>query len=111
MSNLDGKENPFYRIPSKIRTVGDLKEHLWLSDEEGILLNYILKAPDFVSIAGCKDLDDLSELFGNDAFVFNVLKTLWIHHGNRHEGTSRERELNKRDHYLKKVKLARHEKD
>jgi hypothetical protein len=107
MSNLDGKENPFYRIPSEIRTVRDLKKYLLLNDEEGLLLNYILKAPDFISIAGCKDLDGLSELSGNDAFVFNVLKTLWIHHCNRHEGTSKDRELNKRDHYLKKIKRRR----
>ena len=51
-----------------------------------------------------KDLDDLSEYLQLDGFEFNILKTLWIHKGNRHNGTSKEREINKRLHYAKKSK-------
>lgn len=49
-----------------------------------------------------KDLDDLSEYLELDPYEFNILKTLWIHKGNRHQGTNEKRELNKRLHYSNK---------
>ena len=51
-----------------------------------------------------KDLDDLSEYLGLDGFEFNILKTLWVHKGNRHNGTDKAREINKRLHYAQKSK-------
>lgn len=49
-----------------------------------------------------EDLDDLSEYLELDPYEFNILKTLWIHKGNRHSGNSEKRELNKRVHYANK---------
>lgn len=51
-----------------------------------------------------KDLDDLSEYLELDPYEFNILKTLWVHKGNRHIGTSNTREINKRLHYAQKSK-------
>ena len=51
-----------------------------------------------------KDLDDLSEYLNLDPYEFNVLKTLWIHKGKRHNGTNELREINKRLHYAEKSK-------
>ena len=56
-----------------------------------------------------KDLDDLSEYLDLDPYEFNVLKTLWIHKGKRHDGTNESRELNKRLHYSKKS-LKKHKR-
>lgn len=49
-----------------------------------------------------KDLDDLSEYLKLDPYEFNILKTLWIHKGKRHNGTNELREINKRLHYAEK---------
>lgn len=49
-----------------------------------------------------KDCDYLAEYLELSFFEGNILKTLWIHKGDRHKGTNRERELNKRLHYAKK---------
>ena len=49
-----------------------------------------------------KDLDTLSEYLDLDPYEFNILKTLWINKGKRHDGTNKERELNKCEHYSKK---------
>jgi len=35
---------------------------------------------------------------------FNILKTLWLHKGKRHNGTDSTREINKRLHYAQKSK-------
>lgn len=51
-----------------------------------------------------KDLDDLSEYLELDPYEFNILKTLWIHKGKRHTGTTNTREINKRLHYAQKSK-------
>lgn len=51
-----------------------------------------------------KDLDDLSEYLELDPYEFNILKTLWLHKGNRHNGTNNTREINKRLHYAQKSK-------
>lgn len=45
------------------------------------------------------DCDTLSEYLELNPDEFNVLKTLWLHKGKRHEGTNEEREINKRVHY------------
>ena len=45
------------------------------------------------------DLDDLAEYLDLDGFEFNTLKSLWLHRGDRHNGTNEEREINKRLHY------------
>lgn len=60
-----------------------------------------------------KDLDDLSEYLNLDPYEFNILKTLWIHKGKRHNGTNKLREINKRLHYAEKSKekYLRNEKD
>lgn len=55
--------------------------------------------------AWVEDLDDLSEYLELDGYEFNILKTLWVHKGNRHNGTDEAREINKRLHYAQKSKL------
>jgi len=45
------------------------------------------------------DCDTLSEFLELDAYEFNILKTLWLNKGLRHNGTTHERELKKRLHY------------
>lgn len=49
-----------------------------------------------------EDLDDLSEYLQLDPYEFNTLKTLWLHKGNRHDGTNELREINKAIHYSNK---------
>ena len=61
--------------------------------------NKFYKIPKWV-----KDLDDLSEYLELDPYEFNILKTLWLHKGNRHNGTNNTREINKRLHYAQKGK-------
>lgn len=61
--------------------------------------NKFYKIPKWV-----KDLDDLSEYLELDPYEFNLLKTLWLHKGNRHSGTDNTREINKRLHYAQKSK-------
>jgi len=58
--------------------------------------NDFYKFPDWV-----KDVDTLSEYWNLDFYDGNVLKTLTLNLGARHEGTSKKRELNKRLHYSK----------
>jgi len=59
----------------------------------------------FYEIPGwVKDLDDLSEYLELDPYEFNILKTLWLHKGNRHNGTNNTREINKRLYYAQKSK-------
>jgi hypothetical protein len=52
--------------------------------------------PDWVT-----NIDTLAEYLELDGYDFNVLKTLTVNKGDRHSGTSKERELNKRLHYAK----------
>ncbi len=56
-----------------------------------------------------KDLDDLAEYLELDPNEFNVLKTLWVNKGIRHNGTTPEREVKKRIHYSQRslVKLEK----
>ena len=70
--------------------------------------NKFYEIPDWI-----KDLDDLSEYLNLDPYEFNILKTLWMHKGKRHNGTNELRELNKRLHYAEKSKekYLRSEKD
>lgn len=69
--------------------------------------NAFYKIPDWV-----KDCDLLAEYLELDHYEANILKTLWINKGARHDGTNKNRELNKRLHYAQKSieKLNRLEK-
>lgn len=61
------------------------------------LKNSFYQIPEWI-----KDLDDLSEYLKLDPYEFNILKTLWIHLGDRHDGTNEVREVNKCIHYSEK---------
>lgn len=61
--------------------------------------NNFYQLPDWV-----KDCDTLSEYLNLDPYEFNILKTLWTNKGKRHNGTSKEREINKCIHYANKRK-------
>jgi len=47
------------------------------------------------------NIDTLAEYLQLDGYDFNVLKSLTVNLGERHAGTSKKRELNKRLHYSK----------
>jgi len=57
------------------------------------------------------NIDTLAEYLQLDGYDFNVLKSLTINLGERHDGTNPERELKKRLHYtkmaIKKFKRSR----
>ncbi len=53
----------------------------------------------FYNIAHCEDYDDLAEYLELDGFEFNIGKSLFANIGNRHDGTSPEREAKKCLHY------------
>jgi hypothetical protein len=57
-----------------------------------------------------KDLDDLSDYLELSPALFNILKTLWVNKGNRHTGTNRLREAEKRLYYSKR-EIAKEEKN
>lgn len=48
------------------------------------------------------DCDTLAEYLDLDPYEFNILKTLWINKGARHNGTDKEREIMKCIHYSNK---------
>ena len=80
----------------------DLKESIQTS--ENILndgsKNSFYEIPEWV-----KDCDDLADYLGLDFFQGNILKSIWgISKGNRHSGTSKDRDLNKIIHYANKSK-------
>ena len=74
-----------------------LKFHNKEEQKNNGLKNSFYKIPDWI-----KDLDDLSEYLKLDPYEFNILKTLWIHLGDRHDGTNEAREVNKCIHYSEK---------
>ena len=59
--------------------------------------NMFYKLPDWIH-----DVDTLAEYLELDGFEFNILKSLWRHKGQRHVGTSEEREVNKCLHYAQR---------
>jgi len=49
-----------------------------------------------------KDVDDLCEYLELNFFMGNILKSLWVKKGKRHEATDEKREAKKRVHYAQK---------
>lgn len=49
------------------------------------------------------NIDTLAEYLKLDGYDFNVLKTLTVNLGARHDGTNIKRELNKRLHYVERA--------
>jgi len=113
----DGGANNFYRIPEDVRTLGELFKYLNLDivdidvfkkaweyrGNRDIGFNFH-RFPEWVT-----DVDTLNEWIGESFYFGNLLKTFWINRGIRHMGTSRQRELNKRSHYYKRL-VERHER-
>lgn len=109
----DGSVNSFYAIPSHIRDLrklpnywnfGAVESSIWQSLFANKFNNQL---PLWVN-----DLETLNEWNGNDAYNLNIMKTLLVNFGTRHNGTNRARELNKRRHYairrLDKIKRDFH---
>ena len=103
----DGGKNNFYTIPEEVTTYFELQEYLELTTKERILMNSAslhigTTTTDIPS--SIEDLDELNFYWGDSFFFGNFLKTFWLHKGNRHNGTNKKRELNKRKHYYKQIK-------
>ncbi len=107
----NGGKNSFYAIPDYVRTFDDLV--MWLGvcgDERKILIKGWEYRPNKEAMSWyafpewVEDVDTLNEWLGDSFYFGNFLKTFWINRGLRHNGTSVEREKNKRMHYLRRLK-------
>lgn len=102
----DGGKNSFYSIPrDKVNTLLQLQSYLNIN-EENVDWNTVIKGfpYDKEFPAWVTDLETLNELLGDSFYRGNVLKTFWLSKGIRHEGTNPERELNKRQWYINRLK-------
>ena len=106
----DGGKNSFYIIDrNMIYNIIDLTIYLKLTTKDIVDL---YKAFDLLDIPytplktfpkWVEDVDTLCEYYGCNFYFGNILKTMFIHLGDRHSGTNKERELKKREWYLNRL--------
>jgi hypothetical protein len=99
----DGSVNSFYAIPDDFRDLSKLPKFWNFGENEAIIwVSLFLDKFDKELPSWVVDLETLNEWNGNDAYNLNIMKTLLVNFGTRHNGTNRNREINKRRHYLKR---------